>query len=58
MKTVTVNAEALRQVLQSLIGPSHLIRELQYTRGIPGDENPIDMLIREYNEQVKQENSK
>lgn len=50
---VFVSAEPLRQVLQALIGGGHLIRELQMTRGIPGDENPIDQLVREYNEQAK-----
>lgn len=50
--TVIVSAEALRQVLQALIGPPHLIREIQFTRGLPGDDNPIDLLVREYNEQA------
>lgn len=50
MKTVTVNADALRQVLQALNGPSHYIRELQVTRGpLVGDDNPINILIEEYN---------
>lgn len=57
METVTVNATALRSLLQALNGPGHLIRELQVTRETPGREglfadNPIDTLIREFNEQV------
>ena len=58
MKTVTVNANALRSVLIALIGPGHLIRELQATRSIDaltGTENPINQLVREFNEQVEKE---
>lgn len=58
MKTVTVNANALRSVLAALIGPGHLIRELQATRSIDaltGTENPINQLVREFNEQVDKE---
>lgn len=57
MDKVTVNANALRQVLQALIGPGHLIRELQITRNLPGSENPIDTLVREYNSAVELHNS-
>jgi hypothetical protein len=49
--TVTVDADALRQALEALTGPDHLIRELQATRG-PLFDNPIDKLIRQYHEQV------
>ena len=47
---ITVNAEALRQVLAALTGPGHLIRELQFTRDKPPimTGNPIDTLIHEY----------
>lgn len=48
METVTVNAAALREVLMALVGPAHLIRELQVTRHLP-ESNPIDTLIKEYN---------
>jgi hypothetical protein len=50
MKTITVDADALRQVLQALIGPSHHIRELQATRSLHklGHPNPIDILIENY----------
>jgi hypothetical protein len=49
---VSVNAEALRRVLIALTGPGHLIRELQFTRDKPPilTGNPIDTLIREFNE--------
>ena len=53
MKTVTVNADALRQVLEALNGPGHLIRELQYTRGpLVGHDNPINILVKEFNQAV------
>lgn len=54
METVTVNAEALRQVLCALIGPPHYIRELQATRDNPPIfmGNPIDRLIDDYNSAV------
>lgn len=51
--TVSVSAEALRQVLVALTGSAYRIRELQATRniaGLTGDENPIDTLIKEYNQ--------
>lgn len=58
MKTITVNADALRQVLQALVGPGHLIRELQATRGpIVGKDNPINLLIEEYNAAAEKHNS-
>ncbi len=51
MKNVTVSAGAIKEVLQALIGPGHLIRELQATMGsIVGNDNPITKLIKEYNE--------
>ena len=50
-ETIPVNADALYQLLQALTGPAHLMRELQVTRNIPGD-NPINTLVREYNAYV------
>ena len=50
IETVTVNASDLREVLSALIGPSHLIRELQVIRSL--GENPIDRLVQQFNEQV------
>lgn len=44
---VEVSAAALREILQALNGPGHCIRELQFTRSLPG--NPIDTLIAEFN---------
>lgn len=41
---VVVDGSALRQLLDALSGPGHLIRELQVTRGLPGHTNPIDLL--------------
>lgn len=49
MKTVTVNAAALREVLMALNGHGHLIRELQVTRGPLFPDNSIDVLLNEYN---------
>lgn len=55
MKTVTVNAKALRDLLAAIIGPGHLIRELQTTRG--QQDNPINLLIAEYNAATEKFNS-
>ena len=55
MKTITVDAQALRRILQALTGPPHLIRELQATRGIAeltGDD-PIGTLVKQYNEALR-----
>jgi hypothetical protein len=52
--TITVDRDALFQVLQALVGPGHLIRELQFTRGLP--DNPINKLVDQYNAFVAQEN--
>jgi hypothetical protein len=49
METVTVNAAALRKVLNALNGAGHEIRELQGIRYLPGEKSPIDILIDEYN---------
>lgn len=50
MDKVTVSANALRQLLAALSGPEHYIRELQVTRGpLVGDDNPINILVAEYN---------
>lgn len=49
-RTIAVNADALHQVLQALIGPGHLIRELQFTRSLHklGHLNAIETLIEDY----------
>ncbi len=44
---VTVNPEALRQVVRALVGPAHHIRELQVTASLPG--SPITELVKQYN---------
>lgn len=49
---VAVDATALHQVLQALMGPPHLIRELQVlvNSKLPGPKHdPIGKLIDEYN---------
>jgi hypothetical protein len=58
MKTITVNAEALGQLLQAIVGPPHLMRELQVTRGpLVGKDNPINILVAEYNAAAEKFNS-
>lgn len=48
---IEVDADALKKVLQALVGPPHHIRELQALRGLPiGDPSPIDVLVNQYNE--------
>lgn len=53
--TVTVDGQALRQVLVALTGPGHLIRELQATRSLHtlGHPNPIDILLEQFNAQAE-----
>jgi len=53
-KLVSVDADALREVLQALIGPAHHIRELQATRSLHamGYPNAIDTLVESFNEAV------
>lgn len=49
---VLVDAKALREVLMALMGPGHLVRELQAITNLPGHDCPIKLLIKQYNEQV------
>lgn len=61
MKTVNVDAAALKQVLQALLGEPHHIRELQMTRclgDVTGMQNPINTLVKNYNHAVQVEQSK
>lgn len=56
---VLVNPDALRQVILALCGPAHHIAELQMTRGLSkliGCDNPIDILIENYNQWVSVQN--
>ncbi len=49
---VSVPQDALYQVLRALMGPGHLIRELQATMNLPplaGHANPINVLVQAYN---------
>lgn len=54
-KTIPVSADALYQVLQALVGPGHLIRELQATRSLHklGHPNAIELLIEDYQSAIK-----
>lgn len=56
MKTVEVDAYALRRVLTALKGNACEIRELQAISGLRGDECPINMLVKQYNEAVEAHN--
>jgi hypothetical protein len=53
-ETIRVSKKALFELLVALNGPSHQIRELQFTRGLSlltsqaGCENPIDLLQNQY----------
>lgn len=47
--TIIVSAEALETLLRAVMGPPHHVRELQFTRGLPGFDNCIDVLQREFN---------
>lgn len=47
---VCVSQDALKQVLEALTGPGHLVRELRVIQTLPGDD-PITTLIKEFNDQ-------
>jgi len=51
---ISVDADALRQVLSALNGPGHHIRELQVIRGLPSlggvSHDPIGTLVKQFNE--------
>lgn len=55
-ETVTVEAKALKTVLDALVGPPHLIRELQALYGskleMLSSQSPIKALIDQYHDQV------
>nr|WP_319566274.1 hypothetical protein [uncultured Rhodoferax sp.] len=54
MNTVTVSAPALRELLEALSGPGHLIRELQMLSGpLVGKDNPINILVDQYNAAIE-----
>lgn len=48
---VSVDAKALRTILEALNGPAHHIREIQMTRSVAAltGDDPIDTLINDYN---------
>lgn len=52
-ETIPVDADALGQILRALLGPEHLIRELQFTLNTPllkgMAQNPINRLVDQYN---------
>lgn len=56
MKNTIVSYANLRSVLVALNGPPHLIAELMATRNALISDNPIDALIKEFNEWVEKAN--
>ncbi len=52
-RKIEVSSDALKQILDALNGPGHLIRELQVTRNLPGNENPINILMEDYENGLK-----
>lgn len=55
-KTVNVDAEALRRILQALLDGGVEIRELMAIRQLPGEmgkNNPINILVKNYNDWVE-----
>ena len=48
-RSISVSAKALEELLRAVMGPPHHVRELQATRGLPGFDNCIDLLQREFN---------
>ena len=46
-KFISVDAGALEALLHAVVGPGHLIRELQVTRNLPG--SPISTLVEQFN---------
>lgn len=54
---VSVDANALRTVLQALTGPAHLIREIQMTRSIAAltGDDPIGLLVDDYNRDAQRQ---
>lgn len=49
---ILVNKKALRQVLLALVGPPHLIRELQVLNVPLFPDNPIEILVDDYNKAI------
>lgn len=55
-QTVSVDAEALRRILQALLNGGVEIRELMAIRNLPGEmgkNNPINILVNNYNDWVE-----
>lgn len=53
METITVNAKALRSLLNAVTGNPYEVRELQATRNpLVDPENPINVLVGEFNAAV------
>jgi hypothetical protein len=55
MDKVTVSAAPLRELLEALIGPGHLVRELQAIASVAPD-SPLPILVKEFNQAVEEWN--
>jgi hypothetical protein len=53
---IPVSYKALRELLNALNGPGYYIRELQVTRSLPGNNNPINVITTQFNEAVERVN--
>ena len=51
--TILVGTEALRQVLEAFIGGSHLIMELYCTISPTCPDNPVTILINQFNNEME-----
>lgn len=59
---VAVNAAALRQILEAINGPEHILREMKVLRGssisqLTGHRSPIDIVIEDFNAAIDQRNA-
>lgn len=60
-RIIKVSESALQQLLSALCGPPHLVHELIATMDLPlgmSDDNPINILIKQFNEQHGGKNGK
>lgn len=51
---VCVDGQALYRLLVALNGPGHRVRELQATRNLPGEANPINVLTNQLERHLQQ----
>lgn len=49
---ISISTLALYELLKALNGPPHYIREIQVTRNLLGQENCLDIVVREFNQAI------